>query len=177
MASALKRKRGPVEVLDTPKRSKSVKSETPNPLQKLGSEKVGWEAAFGTLDSKKELVQTNGKIGDISDSEGEHSDSSEALDYDALQEKDSLANGLDASTRKRALKGQEHSKTWKLSESIGGRMINVDPAFTADEKYVHWLLPYLQNVTDFQLLAGILLLQAGPLSTSTQPRILFSRGP
>ena len=25
---------------------------------------------------------------------------------------------------------------WKLSEPIGGRMINSDPVFTADEKYV-----------------------------------------
>jgi NET1-associated nuclear protein 1 (U3 small nucleolar RNA-associated protein 17) len=177
MASALKRKRGPVEVLDTPKRSKSVKSETPNPLQKLGSEKVGWDAAFGALQSKKELVQTNGNNGDVSDSEGEHSDSSEALDYEALQEKGSLANGLDASARKRALKGQEHSKTWKLSESIGGRMINVDPAFTADEKYAYRSLPYLWNVTDFPSLADISSLPAAPLSMSTQPRILFSPGP
>lgn len=140
MASALKRKRGSVEVLDTPKRSKSVKGETPNPLQKLGAEKVGWEAAFGDLQSKKELVQTNGNHGDDSDSEEEQSDSSEALDYEAIQENGTLAEGLDAPTRKRALKGQERSKTWKLSESIGGRMINADPAFTADEKYVHCCL-------------------------------------
>ena len=133
MASALKRKRGPVEVLDTPKRAKSVKSAAPNSLQKLNSQNVGWEAAFGAPPKEKDLVKTNGINGDVSDSE-EDSAASEALDFDALHEEDFLANGLDTTTRKRALKGQEHSKTWKLSESIGGRMINADPAFTADER-------------------------------------------
>jgi NET1-associated nuclear protein 1 (U3 small nucleolar RNA-associated protein 17) len=134
MASALKRKRGPVEVLDTPKRAKSVKSAATDSLQKLNSHNVGWEAAFGAPPKTKDLVKTNRINGDVSDSE-EDSAVSEALDYDALHEEEFLTNGLDTAIRKRALKGQEHSKTWKLSESIGGRMINVDPVFTADEKY------------------------------------------
>ncbi|TVY59501.1 U3 small nucleolar RNA-associated protein 17 [Lachnellula cervina] len=135
MASALKRKRGPVEVLDAPKRSKSVKSETPKSLQKFNSQNVGWEAAFGAPPKIKDLVQTNGVNGEISDSE-EDSVVSEALDFDALQEGDFLSNGRDTTSRKRALKAQDHSRTWKLSESIGGRMINANPAFTADEKYI-----------------------------------------
>ena len=134
MASVLKRKRGPVQVLDTPKRSKSVKSETPQSLQNFNSQNVGWEAVFGAPPKIKDLVKKNGTNGDMSDSE-EDSAASEALDFDALHEEDFLANGLDTTTRKRALKGQDHLKTWKLSESIGGRMINADPAFTADEKY------------------------------------------
>ncbi|TVY90152.1 U3 small nucleolar RNA-associated protein, partial [Lachnellula willkommii] len=140
MASALKRKRGPVEVLDTPKRSKSVKSETPISLQKFNSQNVGWEAAFGAPPKVKDLAQTNGVNGEISDSEEDSAVSEEALDFDTLQEGDFFANGLDKPidkpSRKRALKGPDPSRTWKLSESIGGRMINADPAFTADEKYI-----------------------------------------
>ena len=123
-----------MEVSDTPKRAKSVKSAMPNSSQKPNSQNVGWEAAFGAPPETKDLARTNGINGNVSDSE-EDSGSSEALDYDALHEEDILANGLDTSTRKRALKGQQHSKTWKLSESIGGRMLNIDPAFTTDEKY------------------------------------------
>lgn len=123
-----------MEVLDAPKRSKSVKSETPKSLQKFNSQNVGWEAAFGAPPKIKDLVQTNGVNGEISDSE-EDSVVSEALDFDALQEGDFLSNGRDTTSRKRALKAQDHSRTWKLSESIGGRMINANPAFTADEKY------------------------------------------
>lgn len=149
MASALKRKRGPVEVLDTPKRAKPTNGETPNPLQKLNSQNVGWEAAFGAPPKTQKLVKTNGinATDEVRDSEEESDVSEEALDFDALAGKGLLANGHSTTVKKRASKEHEDSKTWKLSESIGGRMINVDPVFTLDEKYVQ-TISYLWNATN-----------------------------
>lgn len=121
-----------MEVSNTPKRVKPIKVEAPSTLHKP-SRNAAWEAAFGAPPKMQELIHTNGVNGNVSDSE-EDSNASEVLDFDELHQTDSLANGLDTATWKKALKGQERSKTWKLSESIGGRMINVEPAFTADER-------------------------------------------
>ncbi|TVY84633.1 U3 small nucleolar RNA-associated protein [Lachnellula suecica] len=133
MASLLKRKRGPADILETPKRAKSTKTAAPNPQQKLSSQNVGWEAAFGAPRTKKDLVQTNGINGDATDSDDE-SILSEGIDFDTMNSGDFYKRERDAKIRKRAFKGQDQSQTWKLSDSIGGRMLNADPAFTADEK-------------------------------------------
>ena len=95
MASALKRKRGPVEVLDTPKRSKSVKSQSGNPLRPV-SDKVGWEAAFNPQDL---LISTNAINGSHSHGTPE---SPEAVDYEAYvqDEKYKLATEREKPSKK-----------------------------------------------------------------------------
>jgi NET1-associated nuclear protein 1 (U3 small nucleolar RNA-associated protein 17) len=142
MASALKRKRGPVEVLDTPKRSKSVKSQSGNPLR-AASDKVGWEAAFNPPQDL--LISTNGINGSHSHGTPE---SPEAVDYEAYvqdetfklateREPPSKQELKEITRRAQIYTPQKKAKElWKVSEPIGGRMINADPVFTTDEKYV-----------------------------------------
>lgn len=146
MASALKRKRGPGEVVDTPKRAKSVK-EIQNPLPTPQISQGGWEAAFNPPPKTKDLITaTNGINGDIIRSE-ERSPSPEAVDYEKFV---GIAERKleEENKRKEAEKRKEREKkkllkkvlttndpsAWKLSEPIGGRQINVDPVFTEDEK-------------------------------------------
>jgi NET1-associated nuclear protein 1 (U3 small nucleolar RNA-associated protein 17) len=139
MASALKRKRGPVEVLDTPKRSKFLKSQSGNP-SRPASDKTGWDAAFNP---RQELVApTNGVNGN--DLHGTH-ESPEAVDYEAYVQDEKYKDAIQL--REKPLKSallktpanfeeKKSKELWKLSEPIGGRMINADPVFTTDEKYV-----------------------------------------
>ena len=157
MASALKRKRGLVEVLDTPKRSKSVKNQSGNPLRPL-SDKAGWEAAFNP---PQELVApTNGVNGNHSHGTPE---SPEAVDYevyvqdekykDAIQQREKLSQNVLYDNSNKTSVYSEPKKAndlWKLSDPIGGRMINADPVFTADEKYVGWIIFY-GNAANFMM--------------------------
>jgi NET1-associated nuclear protein 1 (U3 small nucleolar RNA-associated protein 17) len=155
MASALKRKRGPVEVLDTPKRSKSVKSQSGNPLRPV-SDKVGWEAAFNPQDL---LISTNAINGSHSHGTPE---SPEAVDYEAYvqdekyklateREKPSKKELKEITKRAQIYSPQRKAKElWKVSEPIGGRMINAEPIFTTDEKYAGRNY-YRWNVADFSL--------------------------
>jgi NET1-associated nuclear protein 1 (U3 small nucleolar RNA-associated protein 17) len=153
MASALKRKRGPGEDVDTPKRSKSVK-EISNPLPTPQIAQVtGWDAAFNPPAQTKELITTNGINGDASYSQ-ERPTSPDALDYEEYEnllrteEQSSQKSrkskkptkqpeGRQTKEERKLLKkvlATNDSNTWKLSEPIGGRQINADPVFTADEK-------------------------------------------
>ncbi|KAH8648010.1 WD repeat-containing protein-like protein [Tricladium varicosporioides] len=131
MASALKRKRGAVEVSETPKRAKSIKTSTNDPLQKLSSINAGWEAAFNPPTKTKELAKTNGTNAHKSESKI-RSPSSEALDFEDMSEQDQWTQ---QQAYIRSNLQTPKSKIWALSESIGGRMINVDPVFSMDEKY------------------------------------------
>lgn len=139
MASALKRKRGPVEILETPKRAKSVKSSQESlPTPKL-SQETGWEAAFKTSTKPKELVQTNGINGDVINGQREIN-SVEAIDFEDFVENERKQKDEQTRLKKeeKALKRavtRKPEEVWKVSESIGGRMIDVDPVFTQDEKY------------------------------------------
>ena len=182
MASALKRKRGPVEVLDTPKRSKSVKTQSGNPLR-LTSDNAGWEAAFNPTQDL--LISTNGNNGNHSHGTPE---SPEAVDYEAYVQdekyKDALKqrekpskNAVHGNSKKPAANsGQtKASDSWKLSEPIGGRMINADPVFSTDEKYAG-RNQYLWNVANF-VIADFSLLPIDQLSMSTRPRTPFLLGP
>lgn len=143
MASALKRKRAPVEVLDTPRRSKSVKSQPGHPLRTAG-DKAGWEAAFNP--PQELLKPTNGVNGSHSHTTPE---SPEAVDYeayvqnekykDALQQREKSSKSVRQVNKKNKSLHSEQQKArglWKLSDPIGGRMINADPVFSSDEKYV-----------------------------------------
>jgi NET1-associated nuclear protein 1 (U3 small nucleolar RNA-associated protein 17) len=153
MASQLKRKRDPVEVQGTPKRSKSVKSKSGNPIN--FNEKTGWEAAMRGQPAPK-----NGVNSGLENPPGTSS-SPEAMDFEDFvgknleagleEEEEELGQTIPKRTSRGAIKeaqrkrkmesfevkhkGRGRVKPWKLSESIGGRMIDVDPVFTADEKY------------------------------------------
>jgi len=157
MASALKRKRGPVEVLDAPKRSKSLKNQSGNPLRPA-SDKTGWEAAFNP---PQELVApTNGVNGNHSHGTPE---SPEAVDYeayvqdekykDAIQQREKSSKSVlqeNSNNTSSYSKQKKAKESWKLSEPIGGRMINADPVFSNDEKYVGRKY-YLWNVANSML--------------------------
>lgn len=165
MASLLKRKRAPVEVLDTPKRSKSVKTESGTPLRNP-IQNPSWEAAFDPPPAT-ELVKVNTPNGDSKEVNG-HPQSPDSVDYEDFVANGSKENNVvgSSSGRKKKRKGrgdkppaeqkvkvskkQSQSRSelpalvstfkktgkepWKLSASIGGRMINADPIFTQDEK-------------------------------------------
>jgi NET1-associated nuclear protein 1 (U3 small nucleolar RNA-associated protein 17) len=159
MASQLKRKRDPVEVLGTPKRSKSVKTKSGNPIS--FNEKIGWEAAF-KKPKRGESAPRNGVNGESQNSQ-DISSSPEAVDFEefvgekleegleegaiqTMAKKTSRAAATEAK-RKRKIesfevqqKGRVKMKPWKLSEPVGGRMINVDPVFTEHEKYAGYLI-------------------------------------
>jgi NET1-associated nuclear protein 1 (U3 small nucleolar RNA-associated protein 17) len=150
MASALKRKRGPGEEVDTPKRAKAVKDvESLLPKPPI-SQISGWDAAFPIPPPKsKELITANGTNGSGEDFL-ERSHSPAAIHFDEYEE------GEETKSKKRAektkpIKQAEKAKgerkllkkvlattdpsAWKVSDPIGGRQINMDPVFTEDEKY------------------------------------------
>ena len=152
MASALKRKRGPGEVEDTPKRARSVKG-TGNPPSTSLIPQRGWESAFKPPPKTKQLITTIGTNGEGLESK-ERSESVEAVDYEvfketiATQEKENRKRELAEEKEKRKenkkllkkVLAMKDRSAWKLSEPIGGRQINVDPVFTVDEKYVGRIL-------------------------------------
>jgi NET1-associated nuclear protein 1 (U3 small nucleolar RNA-associated protein 17) len=160
MASQLKRKRDPVEVLSTPKRSKSVKTKSSNHIS--FNEKIGREAAF-QKPKRGESAPRNGVNGESQNS-SDISSSPEAVYFEefvgekleegleeggaiqTMPKKTSRAPATEA-RRKRKIesfevqqKGPVKMKPWKLSEPIGGRMINVDPVFSQHEKYAGYLV-------------------------------------
>lgn len=153
MASALKRKRGPGEDVDTPKRAKSVREiEKSLPTPQI-SQVTGWDAAFNPPPKTKELITTNGINGDNSQSQ-ERPSSPEAVDYEDYENfsRREERNSEESKRRKKPKKQTEErqakeerkllkkvfatndNNSWKISEPIGGRQISVDPVFTEDEK-------------------------------------------
>lgn len=131
MATLLKRKRESADAMDTTKRAKSASlvSETNSPVLNV---KSGWAAAFPKPSKDQELVAVNS------------AEPSEALDFEAINDESYQAMEVERWNRvrdhenaqkalKRAVKRREQH-AWKMSEPIGGRMINADPAFTPGEK-------------------------------------------
>ncbi|PBP25928.1 WD domain-containing protein [Diplocarpon rosae] len=169
MASLLKRKRAPVEVLDTPKRTKSVKTKSGTPLRST-IQNAGWEAAFNPPSSLgKGLIEIESANGETKGAK-RRSPSPGILNYNDLAGEGPEDNGVGGAARKRKRKAygaessamkeldtlikkekkQKHTvpaqvfktvaktglKPWKLSAPIGGRMVNADPVFTEDEKFI-----------------------------------------
>lgn len=205
MASALKRKRAPVEVVETPKRAKSAKSQSTNSLRKP-IQNSGWDAAFSPP-STEQFAQKNGLNGDGK------SNSSEAIDFEDFMKKDSedkvaeeQGNSIDTRAKKiaqlaaddefgslqtvgRAPQRKDTSRVlertaskvtkkktlglWKLSEPIGGHLVNVDPVFTVDEKYVNICLIIGAWLTRSDLLS----LQIAQLYKSIRPQTRSLPGP
>jgi NET1-associated nuclear protein 1 (U3 small nucleolar RNA-associated protein 17) len=115
---------------------KSSQESLPTP--KL-SQETGWEATFKTPTKTKELVHTNGINGDGINGQRD-SNSVEAIDFEDFVENERKQKDEQTRLKKeeKALKRavtRKPEEVWKVSESIGGRMIDVDPVFTRDEKY------------------------------------------
>ncbi|KUJ24196.1 WD40 repeat-like protein [Mollisia scopiformis] len=137
MASVLKRKRAPVEVPDTPKRAKSSENHPADFLQKPS----GWDAAFRppskpTTNGEENHTLSNGQLA---------SPEAEAIEYDRFITEKPVAKSKNAlvevseQTRKKEKRPKQKKprdqRTWRISGPIGGRMVNADPVFTADEEY------------------------------------------
>ena len=124
------------------KKPKSTRRQPQNSKVAPLSQKAGWEAAFNPPKKTNGLAHTNGVNGDNTNSRRE-SNSPEVVDFEAYihesqqrieqNQKKNVKRG-DGKVRK-VLKKQGSLEIWKISEPIGGRMINVDPVFTPDEKY------------------------------------------
>ena len=123
-------------MMDTPKRSKSINNST-EPTFPAANSKSGWDAAFPAPPREQELVKTNGANGglasspEVLDFDDVQSESYQVMEEERLQRVKEYENAQKA--LKRAVKRREQH-AWKLSEPIGGRMINADPAFTPGEK-------------------------------------------
>jgi NET1-associated nuclear protein 1 (U3 small nucleolar RNA-associated protein 17) len=127
MASVLKRKRGPLEAVEPSKRSRS-NQDLPQSVPELDLSKVEWDAAFGP--SKRQNGTVNGFNGDEAPELRDLS-SPEAEDFEDLVERARIVKQEKKKSKKKAA---QSTSTWKISEPIGGRMIEVDPVFTQDEK-------------------------------------------
>jgi NET1-associated nuclear protein 1 (U3 small nucleolar RNA-associated protein 17) len=145
MASELKRKRGPVDVLDMQKRSKSFNTKDRNLQSKSQREPqleaTTLEAVLNPLSNTKELVQTNGVNGDADavTMKNEHASikavASGSLGQRKKRKQEDQGKQERQRTPQKALKND--SNIWRLSEPVAGRMINADPLFTEDEKYAN----------------------------------------
>jgi NET1-associated nuclear protein 1 (U3 small nucleolar RNA-associated protein 17) len=143
MASALKRKRGTVDVKDIPKRTKPFNKTQDSTAGPKILNQVGWDAAFTPPTKTKELVHTNGINGDGIESQ-RSSNSPEAADFEEFVEEGTRELAEEERLKwqaKQVAKIRRSPYVWKLSESIAGRMIDVDPVFTQDERYVAVFLP------------------------------------
>ena len=126
MASALKRKRGSLEVEESYKRSKSTK-EDHEPAPELDFKKSGWDVAFGHKQRNERAV--NGIDGGGAVLGARISDSPEAEDF-----QDSLERAEAEERQNRESEAMSKGPNWKISDPIGGRIIEVDPVFTEEEK-------------------------------------------
>ncbi|KAG9238068.1 WD repeat-containing protein-like protein [Amylocarpus encephaloides] len=161
MAPELKRKRGAVEGSDISKRVKAIKKTASDPATK--PEKVviasGFDQAFAGLDRMKEIAHSGGINGDCHVETEEFEQVTKKLRKQRNNGLDTAkelvfphgTNGdgshkLDGSKEKpvklskrerrsKALKTKS-STEWTLSNSIAGRMLNMEPVFTQDEKHI-----------------------------------------
>lgn len=136
MTSVLKRKRGQAEVADVPKRSKST-LESADSSTKFGQSNGGFDI-FEALGKGKELAQVNGAHDEL--------DTTEVINFEDLFE-DVPSQAVDSQVNQ-GLKPKKEiwekkipqapkpvkDQSWRISEPVGGRMIDADPIFSEDEK-------------------------------------------
>lgn len=115
MASILKRKRNTAEVAEAQKRSKALK-DVPTVVPRFDAAQSGWDAAF-SIPRPDTQIATVGEDNVVK--------APEEVDYEEYMTAKSKA--------KRAAKSKP-SSTWRTSEPVGGRMLNIDPVFVGDEK-------------------------------------------
>lgn len=153
MSSAVKRKRPTGENAGTPKRARSTKAQSSTPLSK-SSDNSGWgafpapeaqESTERNVKSKspdavnfEDFVDTTQpitkrertrKAAEVKKSVQFAADEEKSAGQ-SLQETDGTDKALISKTTKK-----KNADTWKISEPIGGRLVNMDPVFTVDEKY------------------------------------------
>lgn len=147
MASILKRKRGPVDVLDTPKRTRQDSEPMP-PATKFTQSNVGWDI-FASLERGKELVQA-----DQTADKGTNDDA-EAIDFEdffAPPSREPSHEPQNKEPKRTPIRPKSNKKLWErpipqapkprvpgwmISNSVGGRVINAEPVFAKDEKYAN----------------------------------------
>lgn len=150
MASILKRKRGAVAVPETEespkpvlKRAKSVEADKKNGqaslLPSFDAVKTGWDAVFGSKKKGGEVAKVNGNGVDDEAVNGVEEESEEGEDFDTFVTR-STRRWKKKGHKNRARREMEEAlraeSAWKASDPIAGRMLDIDPVFTADEKYV-----------------------------------------
>lgn len=144
-----------MDVKDATKRTKAPSnSQDPTPIPKFLDSGLGWEAAFNPPTKTKQLVQANGINGDgITSQRG--SGSPEAEDFEGFIEEKSRQQAEEERKAEQDAFLNRHSHEWKLSDSIGGRMIDVDPVFTLDERcVVDFFIPGVANDCRFLIVAN-----------------------
>jgi hypothetical protein len=110
MASILKRKRNSDA-------NELKRTHTTKILDSKTRQSAGWEAAYGLANRQNELAKAD-KEGDL-----------EAEDFDSF-----VAQRDDVRRRKSSKAEDPTSADWKVSSPMAGRMADVDPVFTLDEK-------------------------------------------
>ena len=118
-----------MEVQNTPKRAKSMTKSGNSAIQTRDGN-ADWDKALAET-AKTELILTNG-INGTKNGSSVNSSSPEPI-HSAVSE----VNGVripKSRNEVKAGKPAETASTWKLSESIAGRMLNIEPVFTNEEK-------------------------------------------
>lgn len=116
MASILKRKRNSAEVAEAQKRSKALK-DAPSAAPKFDAAQSSWDAAFIIPKPDTQVAVVSGDSVEKAP---------EVLDYEEYMTAKQASKSKKSKTKP--------SSTWRTSEPVGGRMINVDPIFVGDEK-------------------------------------------
>ena len=127
MSSVLKRKRGRLEAMIPSKRPRhdhGISQSAPE----LDSSKVGSDAASGTINKQK--TSTNGFNKDRVPNE-QDLNSPEAEEFQKSADKIRTAKHKRKTAKNTTIM---NPKSWKTSEPIGGRMLEIEPVFTADEQ-------------------------------------------
>lgn len=138
MASQLKRKRDPVEVLDSLKGASSAKKSK----RRISVKVTEQEAALtpkkqANLDKRLNTEISLGKNGTLGSLGREDSKQSvlKISKEAAISVQKSEVKKSGGRVKKTAVeKVQKRIPEWKISSPIGGRMVDADPVFTADEK-------------------------------------------
>ena len=91
---------------------------------------AGWDAAFAPLKQNNELV-VNGFSNN-----NDNAASSDAEDYENFAAQGEASSTSKKSGKRSKSKTSKASKApeWRFSKPVGGRMIDVDPVFSNDEK-------------------------------------------
>lgn len=132
MAAMLKRKRGSAQDVDALKRTKAKKDDVAEAATAAAIQSnEGWDAAFAPAKSNNELAVINGD-----DAGKDGAGSSDVEENAQVTKKGEASKKIRRRSKAKGSKSSRDSKNpaWKVSAPVGGRMIDVDPVFTEDEK-------------------------------------------
>lgn len=132
MAAMLKRKRGSAQDVDALKRTKAKKDDVAEAATAAAIQSnEGWDAAFAPAKPNNELAVINGD-----DAGKDGAGSSDVEENAQVTKKGEASKKIRRRSKAKGSKSSRDSKNpaWKVSAPVGGRMIDVDPVFTEDEK-------------------------------------------